>query len=62
MVEKINSEGYNFGCSSYGGDINYENSEQSYSDGKEMGTGVTLNFVGFSVQVTWQGTDRYTKI
>jgi hypothetical protein len=61
LVDRLNSKGWNFGRCNYGGDINFENSEQSYSDGEEMGTGVILNFVGFSCQVTWEGKDRFKK-
>jgi len=57
LVDTLNSEGYSFGRSSYGADINFENSEQSYSDGKEMGGGVTLNFTGFTCQVIWNSRD-----
>jgi len=42
----------------YGGDINYENGEQTYSDGPEMGQGIVLQFRGFSVQASWEGADR----
>jgi len=59
LVDRLNSEGWKFGRCNYGGDINFENSEQSYSDGEEMGVGVILNFLGFSCQVTWEGKDRY---
>lgn len=59
IIEKLNSEGNKFGCCDYSGDINYENSEQIYSDGEKMGTGVVLHFRGFSVQVFWDGSDKY---
>lgn len=59
IVDKLNGEGNDFGRVDYGGDINYENSEQTYSDGKEMGTGVVLQFRGFSVRAVWEGADRY---
>lgn len=59
VVERLNSSGYDFGRCDYGGDINYEYSEQSYSDGAEMGTGVILAFQGYSVQVLWEGADKY---
>jgi hypothetical protein len=38
----------------YGGDTSYENSEQWYCNGSEMGTGLTMQFLGFSVKVTWE--------
>jgi hypothetical protein len=62
LIDRLNAEGSNFGCADYSGDINYENSEQTYSDGKEMGTGVVLHFRGFSVQAVWEGTDRYYQV
>ena len=61
IVKRINSEGGSFGPCSYGGDIDFENSEQSWSDGKTQGEGVILDFVGFSCQVTWKGSDKYPK-
>lgn len=39
--------------------LTIENSEQTYSDGDEMGNGVILHFHGFSVQVSWEGFDKY---
>ena len=59
IVNKLNAEGWRFGRCSYGGDVNFENSEQIYSDGKEMGDGVILSFCGFSCQVSWAGKDKY---
>lgn len=59
IVGKVNIEGENFGPCSYGGDVNFENSEQSWSGGKVQGEGVILNFVGFSCQVSWEGSDKY---
>jgi hypothetical protein len=59
IVNNLNAKGHHFGCADYGGDINYENSEQTYSDGPEMGQGVVLQFRGFSVQVSWEGADKY---
>ena len=53
MVDELNSDGYCFGPASYGGSTEFEQSEQDFSDGDEMGTGVILSFAGFSVQVTW---------
>lgn len=59
MVNELNESGYKFGRCDYSGDINFENSEQTYSDGAEMGHGVILHFHGFSVQVSWEGFDKY---
>lgn len=61
LVERLNERGANFGCTDYGGDIDFENSEQTYSDGEKMGQGVVLYFRGFSCQVRWEGKDRYTE-
>jgi len=59
LVDRLNSKGWQFSRCNYGGDINFENSEQSFSDGEEMGTGVVLSFIGFSCQVAWEGKDKY---
>ena len=59
IITKLNNEGYEFGLCDYSGDINYENSEQTFCNGKEMGTGICLHFHGFSVQAFWEGNDRY---
>jgi hypothetical protein len=61
LVNRLNSEGESFGPCSYGGDMDFENSEQAWSDGKTKGKGVMLNFVGFSCQVTWEGSDKYAE-
>lgn len=58
IVDRLNENGSSFGRADYSGDINFENSEQTYSNGKEMGTGIILHFRGFSVQAYWEGTDR----
>ena len=55
IIDNINSKyGYNFGRCDYSGDINYQDSEQTYSNGKEMGSGIILHFHGFSVQASWE--------
>ena len=36
MIDTLNAEGYDFGRCDYSGDINYENSEQTFSDGSSM--------------------------
>ncbi len=59
IVDEINKNGYKFGRCDYDGDINFENSEQTFSDGQAMGTGIILHFHGFSVQASWEGTDKY---
>jgi hypothetical protein len=61
IVDRLNENGGSFGRNDYRGDINFENSEQIYSNGKEMGVGVILHFRGFSVQVYWEGADKYEK-
>jgi len=53
-VDELNKAGYELGRSDYGGDVNYENSEQWYSNGAEMGTGLIIHFLGFSAQVSWE--------
>lgn len=53
MIDTLNNQGYKFGRIDYGGDINYENSEQWYSNGDTMGRGIILHFHGFSVQASW---------
>jgi len=56
IIERLNENGYSFGRLDYSGDINFENSEQTYRNGKEMGSGIILHFHGFSVQAYWEGT------
>jgi|SRR5690554_5220067 len=59
LVDELNAEGYNFGRCEYGGDVDFENSEQLYSDGGKMGIGVLLHFHGFAVMASWEGRDKY---
>ena len=54
LVERLNKSGYSFGRDDYGGDIDYERSEQTWSDGEEMGEGVILTFKGFACKVEWR--------
>jgi len=54
IIERLNLENYGFGRFEYSGDVNYENSEQWFSNGAEMGTGIILHFHGYSVQITWE--------
>jgi hypothetical protein len=58
-IDEINSTGYSYWNSHYGGDINFENSEHIYYDGKQLGHGFMISFRGFSVQITWEGKDKY---
>lgn len=59
LVDELNSSGYSFGPCDYSGDINFENSEQTFCNGAEMGEGIILHFHGYSVQVSWEGRDKY---
>ncbi len=59
IIDLLNLQGYQFRLCDYSGDINYENCEHLFSDGPEMSTGILLHFIGFSVQVSWEGTDKY---
>ena len=54
IVDELNEHGYKLGRCEYSGDINYENSEQWFSNGGEMGTGLMIHFIGFSAQVSWE--------
>lgn len=54
LVDELNDRGYNFGRIDYGGDIDFEKSEQWFSNGKKMGTGIIIHFRGFSAQVIWR--------
>lgn len=51
LVDGLNNRGYSFGPCDYSVDINYENSEQTFSNGAEMGEGIILHCHGYSVQV-----------
>jgi hypothetical protein len=59
LVDELNEDGFSFGRCDYDGDVNFENSGQTYSDSKVMGEGVILHFLGYSVQVSWEGSDKY---
>ena len=59
LVGELNASGYSFGPCDYSGDINFENSEQTFSHGAEMGEGIIFHFHGYSVQVSWEGSDKY---
>ncbi len=53
LIDELYKEGYKFINCDYSGDVNYNNSEQFFSNGKKMGTGICLHFHGFTVQVYW---------
>lgn len=53
IVDELDAAGHSFGRVDYGGDINYENSEQTWGNGAVMGAGVILEFLGFSCKVRW---------
>ena len=59
IIDQLNKEEYTFVRCDYSGDKYFENSEQTYSEGKEMGKGVIIHFYGFSAQVYWEGSDKY---
>ena len=59
LVDELNEQGHRFGRCDYSGDINFENSEQTYSNGKSMGEGAILHFHGYSVLAYWEGRDKY---
>ena len=54
IVTELNGGGYGLGRSDYGGDTNYEMSEQWYCNGSSMGTGLTIHFLGYTAQVSWE--------
>lgn len=62
IMEELNAAGHSFSLINYEGDLHYENSEQDFSDGKEMGKGITIHFHGFSAQLVWVGSDKYQNI
>lgn len=53
LVQKLDAVGYSLGRCDYGGDRNFEDSYQVFSNGEEMGLGIVLEFRGFSCQVKW---------
>ncbi|WDD99287.1 hypothetical protein [Thalassomonas actiniarum] len=59
LIDELNATGYSFAPCDYSGDINFENSEQSFSNGADMGEGIIIHFHGYSVQATWEGSDKY---
>lgn len=55
LVINLNHSGQSFGCADDSPDINYEDSEQTFSDGQNIGHGVVLLFPGVSVKAIWNG-------
>lgn len=53
-VEDLNQAGYRFGRVDYDGDIRFDHSGQTWSNGERMGTGIVLEFVGFACKVAWR--------
>lgn len=53
VLATLKSAGYGLACIDYDGDINYEKSGQTYANGGKFGTGLTLEFRGFSCKVSW---------
>src|SRR5687768_5544256 len=54
VLGELNAAGYSFGRIDYSGDINYEKSCQTFSNGARMGTGILLEFHGFACEVSWR--------
>ena len=50
LIDELNERGYHLGRIEYSGDINYEKSEQLFSNGDEIGTGLIIEFIGFFVR------------
>ncbi|MFD2168064.1 hypothetical protein ACFSJY_17545 [Thalassotalea euphylliae] len=48
LIEQINQHGYGLYRADYSGDINYENSEQTYCN-----KNLNIHFHGFTAQVSW---------
>jgi len=53
IIDNLNKHNYNLACCDYGGDVNYEDSEQWYSNGNDIGEGLIIHFHGFTAQVSW---------
>jgi hypothetical protein len=59
LVEQLNAHGYKFGRFDYGGDKDFERSQQTYYDrkwdrhNKTLGAGLMIQFRGFSAHVKW---------
>ena len=54
LVEELNEKTYDLGRIDYGGDIDYENSEQTYSNKLDGPDRITLEFIGFFCTVSWE--------
>jgi hypothetical protein len=57
IVKELNQNHYDLYSIDYGGDINYENSEQWYRNGPETGQGLVIHFLGFTSQVSWDSVN-----
>jgi hypothetical protein len=53
IADTLNRWGFTFGRIDYGGDVNYEDSYQTFSSGERMGTGIILEFRGFDCKASW---------
>jgi len=53
IADTLNRWGFSFGRIDYGGDLNYEDSYQTFSSGERMGTGIILEFRGFDCKASW---------
>ena len=57
IVHELNQNYYDLYSIDYGGDINYEDSEQWYRNGPETGEGLVIHFLGFTAQVSWDSVN-----
>lgn len=53
-TDGLEALGYRFARIDYGGDVDYRNSTQDFSDGAHFGTGIILEFRGFHCAVSWR--------
>lgn len=53
IMKALNQRGFDFGRVDYGGDVDYRDSEQLWGTGTTMGTGLMLEFRGFSCSAYW---------
>ena len=56
LIDELNAASYGFSRIEYSGDVDFENSEQWFTNGRDMGTGIVVHFHGFSARVTWVDT------
>jgi hypothetical protein len=54
IVDELNASDYSLGSIDYGGDINFENSYQFFSNKLSPGNRLILHFIGFSCNVHWE--------